>query len=83
MKKTLNIRSIILSQRCSECKNWAAQIEIAEPNSYPKEAISWSTDELSNYGKYRDFDSDYLTYSGPGGSSGIVGSPIDKERKQL
>ncbi len=81
MKKLLNIKSIILSQKCSECNNWASKIEITEPNGYPQEAASWGTKELSNYEKYRNFDSYYLIYSGPGGSSGNIGNPIDEETK--
>lgn len=82
MKRPLNIHSIVLSQRCSKCDNWAAKIEMTEPNSYPKEAATWSEEELAHYEKYRDFDSTYLTYSGPGGSSGDIGNPIDEERKK-
>ena len=70
-----------MSPKCSVCNNWAAKIEIVESNVYPKEALNWSGEELSHYEKYRDFDSVYLTYSGPGGSSGNIGNRIDEEKK--
>ena len=81
MKRPFNIKSIVLSQKCSKCDNWAAKIEITAPNKYPKDAGSWSKEERTRYERYRDFNKNYLTYTGPGGSSGRVGSPIDEEKK--
>ncbi|MGS2764392.1 hypothetical protein [Sinomicrobium sp. M5D2P9] len=81
MKKEVNIKSTCLDPMCSECKNSAAKIEIVEPNAYPKEAIKWSAEDYAQYEKFRDFESDYLVYSGPGGSNGYIGDPIDLKRK--
>ena len=81
MKKQVNIKSTCLDPMCSECKNSAAKIEIVEPNAYPKEAIKWSAEDYAQYEKFRDFESDYLIYSGPGGSNGYIGDPIDLKRK--
>ncbi|AEA45214.1 hypothetical protein Fluta_3241 [Fluviicola taffensis DSM 16823] len=81
MNKPVDIKSINLSQECSVCDSLAAKILIVEPNGYPNEAVKWSLDDLSDYEKYRNFDSNYLIYSGPGGSNGNIGDAIDEERK--
>lgn len=81
MNKQIKIKSICLDPKCSGCNKSAAKIEIVEPNAYPNEAINWNADDFTRYQKFRDFQSNYLIYSGPGGSNGAIGDSIDLKRK--
>lgn len=81
MNKNDDIKSICLDPVCSKCGNRAAKIEIVEPNAYPNDAIKWNAKDYVHYNKFRDFKSNYLIYSGPGGSNGFIGNPIDLKRK--
>jgi len=81
MDEKKDIKSICLDPVCSMCGNPAAKIEIVEPNAYPKDAIKWNAEDYSWYERFRDFSFHYLIYSGPGGSNGYIGDPIDVNRK--
>lgn len=70
-----------LDPECSICKKSTAKIEIVSPNKDPKEIEYWSKEMIESYRKYRDFNSFYFIYSGPGGSNGL-GDEIDIERKE-
>ncbi len=81
-RKKLIIDSICLDPQCSICGFPSAKIEITNAHSYPNDANSWSWRKLRSYNKYRDFNADYLIYSGPGGGNGAIGDPISIERKK-
>ncbi|MBI6118775.1 hypothetical protein [Salegentibacter maritimus] len=76
------IKSTCQDLKCSKCGNTAAKIEIVEPNAYPKDAVNWNIKDYELYEKYRDFSLNYLLYTGPGGSNGYIGDPIDLNRKK-
>ena len=79
-KKELNIDSLTLNPKCSVCGESSAHIEIVAPGGYPSGANSWDREAIESYKKYRNFALSYLLYSGPGGSNGLIGDPVESER---
>ncbi|BDW93646.1 hypothetical protein MACH07_24780 [Flagellimonas marinaquae] len=81
VSKKVVIKSTCLDPMCSTCGNPTAKIEIVGPNAYPQDALKWKTADYIHYDKFRNFNSNYLIYSGPGGNNGYIGDPIDLNRK--
>lgn len=80
VNEEIKVNSIILDTICSKCNSQAAKIEIVEPNAYPQDSSEWSRDKLERYKRFRDFESYYLVYSGPGGSNGQIGNRINSKK---